>query len=173
MTVKAQQSAGVLQVTVVITNSAAGHHVPTDHPGRHMILTVRAFDGQGDDLRQITGFQVPAWGGPEAGQPGQIYAKVLRDVESGVWPVVNYWKPTHILSDNRIPALGSDTSVIAFALAEPVQDITVLATLKFRRAPWALLSAKGWADQDFTMESVSETVAAAPWWGIDLPLILK
>jgi hypothetical protein len=173
MTVEVQQIAGVLQVAVAITNTEAGHHVPTDQPGRHMILTVQVFDSQGVELRQFMGSQVPTWGGPEASQPGKIYAKVLGDVESGEWPVVSYWKQTHILSDNRLPALESDVSSYGFALAEPGQEITVTATLQFRRSPWALMNAKGWTDPDITMETFSETVSAAPWWAVGLPLVLN
>lgn len=173
MTVKVQQIAGVLQVAVAITNTEAGHHVPTDQPGRHMILTVQAFDDQGLELPYFSGSQVPAWGGPEAGLPGKIYAKVLRDVETGEWPVVSYWKQTQILSDNRLVALESDVSIYTFNLAGSDQEITVMGTLQFRRAPWALMSAKGWADPDITMETYSGTILATPWWDVRLPLVLN
>jgi len=44
-----------LRVTVTITNTGAGHHVPTDHPARNLMLLVRATDGRGRELAQIGG----------------------------------------------------------------------------------------------------------------------
>jgi hypothetical protein len=74
---------------------------------------------------------VPDWGGEQAGFPG----KVLKDVASGESPVVSYWKQTLILSDNRIPAFASDTSVYIFAApagCSPVRVRAELAALLFR-----------------------------------------
>ena len=96
MSVSASQVGGKVQVSVTITNTRAGHHVPTDFPGRHMILLLDASDGQGTNLTQVSGSMVPAWGGEHSGRPGKAYAKVLRDVVSGKSPVVSYWKQTLI-----------------------------------------------------------------------------
>jgi hypothetical protein len=103
-----------IQVTVTLTNTGAGHHVPTDHPGRNMLLLVEAFDSDGGELELLDGGRVPTWGGDYAGQPGSGYAKVLRDVETGETPVVSYWKQTLIESDNRIAANASDKKVYTF-----------------------------------------------------------
>jgi len=90
MTVSAQQVMGHLRVTVTITNTDAGHHVPTDFPGRHMILAVTATGGQGQALSLQGGPTVPDWGGAQAGQPGTAFAKVLHDAQTGESPVVSY-----------------------------------------------------------------------------------
>jgi hypothetical protein len=85
MTVTAQISGTSVSVDVAITNVFAGHDVPTDYPGRNMILVVKARDGEGHELAQIRGPEVPDWGGvgsqpgDYAGQPGKGYAKILRD----------------------------------------------------------------------------------------------
>ena len=39
---------------------------------------------------QLYGPVVDSWGGPQAGEPGAIYDKVLKDVDSGTFPMVNY-----------------------------------------------------------------------------------
>ena len=73
-------------------------------------------------------------------------------------PVASYWNPTVIVSDNRIPAFGVDTSVYEFA-APPAGTVNVEATLIFRRAFWELMQAKRWEDTpDIVMEQ--ETVAS-------------
>ena len=158
MTLSAQQVAGEVWVTVKITNTSAGHHVPTDHPGRHLILTVTATDDQGQPLAQNDGPTVPAWGGAQAGLPGKAFAKVLRDVLTGEMPVVSYWKQALIDSDNRIPAMGRDTSLHTFAAPAGGGPVTVAAELRFRRTFQAVMDAKGWDSPDIVMEMVEVTL---------------
>ncbi len=157
MTVSALQTVSDLRVTVTISNTGAGHHVPTDHPGRHLILTVVA-EGQGGPLSMLGGPTVPAWGGDQAGLPGTAFAKLLRDVQSGEWPVVSYWKQALIIADNRIPALASDTSVYHFAPPAAGGPLTITAELRFRRTFQAVTDAKGWDDPDILMERVQVTL---------------
>lgn len=59
MMLSARQVVNLVSVTVTITNTDAGHHVPTDFPGRHMILAVTATDEQGQALSQRSGSTVP------------------------------------------------------------------------------------------------------------------
>jgi hypothetical protein len=158
MTLSVQQAAGEVWVTVTITNTGAGHHVPTDHPGRHLILTVTATDDQGQPLVQNAGPTVPAWGGAQAGLPGKAFAKVLRDVLTGEMPVVNYWKQALIDSDNRIPAMGRDTSLYTFAAPVAGGPVTIAAELRFRRTFQAVMDAKGWNSPDIVMEMVEVTL---------------
>jgi len=173
MTISAHQVTNWIQVTVTITNATAGHHVPTDFPGRHMILTVMATDGQGQALSQRSGPTVPDWGGSQAGQSGKVFAKVLRDVESGESPVVSYWKQALIVSDNRIPALEDDTSDYAFAVPATGGPVTVTAELRFRRAFQAMMDSKGWATPDVVMEEAQIGLSTASWWDTFLPLVLR
>jgi hypothetical protein len=152
-----------------------------------MILVVDATDSQGRPLAQQAGPTVPAWGGDPstvlrlrsgcssgqglAGQPGQGYAKILQDVATGEAPVASYWKPTRILSDNRIPACGSDTTHYAFALPSDAGLAQITATLTFRRAFQALEQAKGWPASDLVMARVAITAADAR--RIYVPLLLR
>ena len=173
MTLSAQQVKGDLQVTVTITNTDAGHHVPTDHPGRHLVLVITATDGLEQALSQQSGPTVPDWGGAQAGLPGQAFAKVLRDEETGESPVVSYWKPTTIVSDNRIPAMGSDTSVYTFDAPAAGGPVTVTAELRFRRIFQAVMDAKGWGTPDIVMEETQVELSTEPWWEIILLLLWK
>jgi hypothetical protein len=133
MDVAAQQVLDRLTVTVVITNTGAGHHVPTDFPGRQMILVVAVEDEGGHPLIQYDGDTIPSWGGEFAGYPGIAYAKVLRDVDTGESPVVSYWKQTLIVSDNRIPALGTDITHYTFDIPDEGGDLHLTVKLIFIR----------------------------------------
>src|SRR5262249_20462155 len=104
----------VLTVTASVTNSGAGHDVPTGVTLRNLILVVDVHDGAGKALDRLSGPVVPNWGGvgdPAAGNfaalPGKGYARVLVDkflVENVLFTeaVTAY--------DTRIPAGTTDTS---------------------------------------------------------------
>lgn len=159
MTLDAQANGDHLSVTVTITNTEAGHHVPTDYPGRHLLLVLTASTVEGQSLDLLKGPSVPAWGGPQAGQPGQAFAKVLRDVVSGEAPVISYWKPSQIVSDNRIAALDADTSTYTFALPPGDKTVIVRATLLFRRVFYAVAEARNWDTPDIVMAEQTVTVS--------------
>jgi hypothetical protein len=173
MSLTARPIAGAVQVDVTLTNVGAGHHVPTDFPGRHMILVVTAMDAQGYALPQRGGSTVPEWGGAQAGLPGQAFAKVLRDGQTGESPVVSYWKQAFIVSDNRIPALGSDTSVYTFTVLSAGGPVTVTAELRFRRAFQDVMDAKGWSAPDIVMGEAHTTLSVPLWPSVFLPLVVR
>jgi hypothetical protein len=175
MTVAAQAIGDTLTARVTITNSEAGHHVPTDFPGRHMILTLSATDKDRSPLARRRGSVVPAWGGPQAGQPGTAFAKVLKDVATGEYPVMNYWKQTLIISDTRIPAMACYAGSYVFDRPEGMtasDAYTVTAELRFRRGFYEEMEARGWDTPDIVMETVSVVVEGTPAWRIYLPLIV-
>jgi hypothetical protein len=171
MTLDVAQVGNQIIASVTITNTDAGHHVPTDHPGRHMILTVKAFDEDGVLLTQIGGETVSDWGGAQAGLPGKAYAKVLADAFTGEYPVVNYWKQTFILSDNRIPAFSGDTSTYTFTAPTDKGTITFEAELLFRRVFQAEIEARDWPVTDIIMEKEVRTLLLESEWSIFIPLI--
>jgi hypothetical protein len=154
MEVSVQQVDDLISVIVTITNSDAGHHVPTDYPGRHMILVVSVEDEDGKSMPQVSGSTVPSWGGEEAGLPGKAFAKLLRNVATGESPVVSYWNQTLIESDNRIPAMSSDSTLYKFGLGSTSGEITISAKLFLRRNFQAVMDAKGWTTPDMLMEDV-------------------
>jgi hypothetical protein len=174
VSLSAGQVGNGIQATVLITNTEAGHHVPTDYPGRHMILTVAARSG-GESAQALllkSGPRVPDWGGAQAGLPGTAFAKVLRDVESGESPVVSYWKQALIVSDNRIAALDMYRSTFDFATPMAGGPVTVSAELRFRRAFQDVMDAKGWNTPDIIMEQAHVGLVTVPWWEFFLPVVL-
>ncbi len=151
MDAAAEISGDEIYLNVTVTNTGAGHHVPTDHPGRHMLLVVEAVDADGQVLSLLEGPVIPTWGGDFAGHPGAGYAKILRDVETGEYPVVSYWKQALIGSDNRLPALASDVQTFVFEAPEGTAHIKV--HLIFRRLFQPIAERYGWDLGEIVMES--------------------
>jgi hypothetical protein len=172
MSLTVEQIGGLARVTVAIFNDAAGHDVPTDYPGRQLILLVAATDGQGQPLNQVAGPTVPFWGGDQAGRPGTAFAKVLQDALSGAYPVVSYWKQSFIRSDNRIAALATATTTYWFALPEGAAGVEVNAQLLFRRLYAATAGSKGWNVPDILMEERAGVLEPAPYESVYLPVMV-
>ena len=171
MSLTAAQRGSRIQVTVVITNTGAGHHVPTGHPARHMILVVEATDDRGRELTQVGGPMVPEWGGDMAARPGKGFAKVLRDVVTGEEPVASYWKQALIVNDNRIPARQTDISVYSFAASPASGEVEITARLIFRRAFKSLADQKGWNVPDIVMAEMTRSVSLRPTFNAYLSLV--
>ena len=70
----------------------------------------------------------------------------------GSFPTGAYWNPTRILSDNRIPAFGSDSGTYTFT-APADGGATIEVTLLYRRAFIDLMDWKGWDVPDIVMEA--------------------
>ncbi len=158
MTTTAQLEGSTVVVRVEITNDQTGHHVPTDFPGRHLLLLVQATDNDGNPLTQLEGPTVPEWGGvgdPSEGYyarlPGKAFAKVLQELWTEISPSAAYWNPTRVLSDNRLAAFATDSSTYAFA-ASHEGEVKVRVTLLHRRAFLELMDQKGWDVPDMVME---------------------
>jgi hypothetical protein len=153
-----------LIVSVEVTNTGAGHSIPTDNPLRNLILLVEAQSADGSALTLIDGATIPAWGGVGdpadgfyAGRPGVLYAKILADFYTDETPAYAYWRQTRLISDNRIAALASDTSNYRFR-APTADALTVSARLYLRRAFIDLMAAKGWNTPDILMEEAVRLV---------------
>ena len=150
-----------LVATVEVFNAFAGHDLPTGRPIRNIILLVSAFDGEGDELEFLGGDTVPRYGGTGggprdfAGRPGKMFAKILVDM-MGNHPAPS-WRQTMILSDTRIPALGSDFSSYEFRLPKSATCATVEARLIYRRVFKEIADEKGLPLDDVLMTSESET----------------
>ncbi|KAA3643484.1 MAG: hypothetical protein DWQ07_23520 [Chloroflexi bacterium] len=162
----AQEVRGKVIVEVEIDNDNTGHHIPTDSPLRHLILLVSAYDAEGEALELTEGPTLPEWcglgdaeNGNYAGLPGKAYAKILQELWTEVSPTGAYWNPTRVLSDNRIPAMGTDLSTYSFA-DPPEGEVTIEVKLLFRRAFIELADQKGWELEDIVMARESITIFA-------------
>ena len=147
----------ILAVSVTVVNEKGGHHIPTDHPARNILLVVSATDSRGRPLQMLSGPLIPDWGGrgeepnDYAGKPGRGYAKILEELWTQVSPTAAYWNPTVLREDTRIPALGRDVSEYEFVAPCDVGPVRVTAQLIFRRAFKSLAKQKGWNTDDILM----------------------
>ncbi len=167
LVVKTELDGDDLWVTVDVTNTGAGHAIPTDNPLRNLILLVDARDANGESLNLLDGSTIPVWGGVGdpagghyAGLPGRLYAKILADTYTGETPTYAYWRQTRLVSDNRIAALATDRSSYRFRLPANASEVTVDTQLLLRRAFIDLMDAKGWDTPDILMEQ--ETLTLRP-----------
>jgi mono/diheme cytochrome c family protein len=157
LSLRAAREGELLRVNVIVLNEKAGHHIPTDHPSRNILLVVAAASERGNSLRILKGPLVPDWGGlgdePDdyGGKPGRGYAKVLEELWTEATPTVAYWNPTIIRQDTRIPALGSDASEYEFQAPPAAGPIRISARLIFRRAFKELMRQKNWNTPDILM----------------------
>ncbi|MFI5382182.1 MAG: carboxypeptidase regulatory-like domain-containing protein, partial [Tepidisphaerales bacterium] len=164
LNVAVRQSGALVHVTASVVNERAGHHIPTDHPSRNILLVVSATDAGNHDLVSVAGPLVPAWGGsgsaPEdyGGKPGRGFAKILQELWTEVSPTAAYWNPTVLREDTRIPALGQDTSQYDFLAPAAGGPVQVTAKLVFRRAFRTLSTWKQWNDADIFMNQSSVSI---------------
>lgn len=168
MTMQASKSDTSIDVDVTIDNDKTGHHVPTGVTIRNMILLVEAWRADDGKKLEYTGSEVihdlggvgdPAQG-YFAGLPGKLYAKVNGDA-AGKGPTF-FTDATSILSDNRIPPLGKDTTHLSFAVPQDGGELHVRARLIYRRSWRALVDAKQWT-QDGHGKPLADV--AAPYFG--------
>jgi hypothetical protein len=150
--VTVEYTIGEVIVTVEVTNTLAGHHIPTDSPLRQIILVVTATDEQGNVLQLAEGPTLPDWAGDLSGRPGVYFAKILQEVWTEVMPTGAYWNPTRIVEDTRLPALATDISTYTFTVPKGVGSVSVDAKLIFRRAFYDLVQQKDWDVPDIEME---------------------
>ncbi len=151
-----------IQVRAAVKNTGAGHHVPTDFPGRHMILLVEVLDQAARRLSLRSGPVIADWGGAQAGLPGKIYAKLLRDVATGEMPVVSYWKQTLIAGDNRLAAMEEDVVNLLFAKPPGGGLVTLRVEVIFRRAFQSVMDARKWTTPDITMAETEHSLRVHP-----------
>lgn len=153
--VGAHVSENQLIVETRITNSGAGHKLPTGVSFRNMLVVVTAMDGS-DRLVRISGDTVPHFAGigdpangNYSGLPGKAYALITRDSTTGQSPAPN-WLATDILYDSRIPAQTTDTTRIIFDRSGHLTaSVRIQWLYRAVFKPWA--DAKGWDMREYVL----------------------
>ena len=137
-------------VDVQIVNDQAGHSVPTGVTLRNMILKIEATGPGNQSLTQTAGDSIDSLGGvgdPSTGHfadlPGKLFAKINQDV-SGNQGVL-FTEATSIILDTRIAALATDNTSVTFDISGIDGEVNLAARLIYRRAPRAMVDAKGWS----------------------------
>lgn len=158
MDASAMTQNGKMVVTVTLTNDKTGHHIPTDSPLRHLILLIEARNSSGTALKQVGGTILPEWCGTGnirkghySGLPGKVYARLLKEKWTDVFPTGAYWNFTELISDNRLTAFASDTSTYVFTPPADGRKAVINVTLLYRRAFIKLMEQKKWDVPDIVM----------------------
>lgn len=144
------RTSGRLRVDVTVSNTGAGHRLPTDSPLREVLLIVTVRDAGGVAAPLLDGPTLPDWTGDLAGQPGAYFAKLLEQRWTRVMPSAAFWTHTRIAEDTRLAPRTSATHTFEFGTTND-SDVVVEARLIFRRAPYELMRQKGWRDPDIEM----------------------
>jgi len=122
-------------VDVSITNSGAGHMLPTGLTEmRQMWLDITATDANGNQLYRSGALDADGNIDPDA----LVYHTVLGDADGN--PTAKVWVAESILSDNRI--LPRETAVEEHTFTIPVDTkdpVTISAKLQYRSAPQAII----------------------------------
>ncbi len=146
----------VLTLKVLVTNTDAGHWIPTGETMRSVMLIVHATGEDGKPLKLIKGDRLPAWAGvgspavgDDAGLPGSVFARVLTDAKGT--PNVPFWRATAVLSDTRIRPKTTVTKVFEFALNRPDEEPDAEADLVYRPVFRPLAESKKWVVNDITI----------------------
>ncbi|MCS7056533.1 MAG: carboxypeptidase-like regulatory domain-containing protein [Thermoflexales bacterium] len=150
MTSTATIEGSTVRVEVGLTNTGAGHAVPTDAPMRSVMLVIEAVDADGRSVPLKSGPTLPDWTGDYAGRPGKAFARLLRDNWSGEMPATAFWRPTTEVADTRLFPFVTDSTTYVFDWPAGLSG-TVRVKLVYRRAFYKLAQQKGWHDPDIIM----------------------
>ncbi len=150
LSLEVSASGDEVRVTASLTNTGAGHDVPSGVTMRNVILLVEAEDERGP-LEYVGEQRVSEEGGvgdPRegyfAGLPGKLYAVVHENAE-GDAPVL-FTEATRVRRDERIAALATDVTRYAFRLRASGQ-VQIRARAIYRRAFRSIADDKAW-EQD-------------------------
>lgn len=121
-----------------------GHRLPTGFVDRHLVLLVEGRDAADHSLRPSAGPTLPAAAGSElAGQPGRLYARVLRDFD-GNGPVPFWLARPDPPPDTRLIPGAVDESTFTFPATLAQLRLRVL----YRRFWPETARAKRWPERE-------------------------
>jgi hypothetical protein len=119
-----------VEVEVKITNTGAGHKIPTGvTEEREIWLELIALDSEGKEIYHSGALDSEGKIDPEA----TVYHTVFADSEGN--PTVKVWEAENILYDNRISPKSSVVEIHSFSMPQNASNpISVKAVLHYRSA---------------------------------------
>jgi hypothetical protein len=174
-----------IQIKTFVTNVKAGHKFPTDSPLRHLLLVVDVRDEQQNPLALIEGDRIPNWGGVGknvpgmenyGGMPGEIFANLLMDLDTNVFPTAAYWNPTQLLSTNADTRLNPlERKEYDYSFIVPNQGrVYINVKLIYRYAFIDLAQEKSWplsTDSNWSQTDISDILVVSKNCVVDLKQI--
>ena len=155
-----------ITATVTVTNSGAGHDLPTGATELQQLwLEVTATDGSGRQIFVSGG--VDAYGDPDA--DAVTFGTVWLDVEGK--PTERFWEAAAVLRDQQIAAGDSFTATYAIPLpSDWVAPLTVRAALNYRAASGYLTGLMSiYLQEEVPAAPSIEMAATESCWGCTLP----
>ena len=126
---------GNLSLQVGVTNKGAGHYLPTGLTEvRQMWLEVTVTDAGGNDIYHSGAVD----GEGKIDDSTEVFHTVFADADGQATHLP--WEAEGLLSDKRIPPMGTVTDSYSIPLPEGVAlPLTIKATLHYRTAPQSLV----------------------------------
>ncbi len=174
LAIESKVADGTLTAAVTVTNSGAGHALPTGEPFRNLVLRVEA-ECDGVPLIPTGGDIVPGWGGAEAERhaperldsfPEAAVGDTLRLARTVGW--VDYTGPGPF-GDGTFTAAEKGLPAMDFLAALKVTAVGADGTLTVD-APETLAAALAEADTAFLVRDAAEA-AGAPGFGFAKVLV--
>jgi hypothetical protein len=135
-----------VRVEVAVRADQVGHRVPTGFVDRNLLLVVEGLDTDGRPVAARRGpLLAGAAGEGFAGQPGRLYAKLLKD-DDGHSPAP-FWRADPDARDSRLLPGQADRTVYVF----PGQLDRVRIRLLYRRFWPQVAAAKHWPDNEIAV----------------------
>ncbi len=143
VSVRSHRDGDRLGTTVTLWTEGAGHRVPTGYSDRNLILVVEGLNAADRPVPPFAGPVLPAPAGPSlAGQPGRLYAKLLKDAE-GHRPAP-FWQADLDPEDNRLRPGVPDAMIWSF----PPEIKRLCVRILYRRFWHEVIEDKHWPDRD-------------------------
>jgi hypothetical protein len=141
LTLNTERDGDAVKATVEITNTGAGHTLPTGIPFHQLVLVVRAQDADGNVLfENVKNYE----------------RKLGRSFDFR--EEVPYWEADSIVYDNRIPAGQKVTEEYAIDVTGLTGSAFVSAQLFYRKASKRFTSVYQLSDRPVEMYSIAEEV---------------
>jgi len=130
------EAGGSLKIRVSVTNSGAGHHLPTGIELRQMWLELSVVDSNEQSIQRFG--EVDALGNL-LGDPW-LFCLRIGDAQGAEIHDHKIWLAEKVLEDSRIPAKSTVTREYRVDLPEIPGRFRVEATLRYRNLPQSLMN---------------------------------
>ncbi len=166
------ENEGMLEAVVTVTNTSAGHAMPTGEPLRQLIVQLEAVDGKGQTVAALGGQAIPdvgglqAWAVMDEGVQAQGTELVFDALDNGAVSGARFLRPTGQFDDYDGPGTASFEGRSAEEKGLPLYDFLAERAVVTVEGPVVQLDEAPPALQagDLVYLVGDEDMAGAPGW---------